>query len=110
MVDVDAGELARAIRGAGPQQFVEAITLREADYERMEAAIKAVPGALAVRSEAPLAESREFARALLGTVGPATAEQLEELGDARGPATRSASPASRRATRSGSAAPRRARS
>jgi cell division protein FtsI/penicillin-binding protein 2 len=85
VVDVDAGDLARALRGAGPQQFVEAITLREADYERDKDALEDVPGALAVRGEAPLAESRGFARALLGTVGPATAEQLEQLGDERGP-------------------------
>ena len=37
-----------------------------------------------MRDDAPLAESREFARALLGTVGPATAEQLEQLKGTRG--------------------------
>jgi cell division protein FtsI/penicillin-binding protein 2 len=36
-----------------------------------------------VQDQAPLAESRAFARALLGTVGPATAERLEQLGGAR---------------------------
>ena len=85
VVDVDAGALRKAVRGAGPQQFVEAITLREADYEDVKAALDDVPGALAVRGEAPLAETRGFARPLLGTVGPATAEQLEELGSIRGP-------------------------
>jgi cell division protein FtsI/penicillin-binding protein 2 len=85
VVDVDAKALTKAVRGAGPKQFVEAITLREGDYEDVEAELDDVPGSLAVRAEAPLAESRGFARALLGTVGPATAEQLEELGGARGP-------------------------
>jgi len=85
VVDVDTGALARAVRGAGPQQFVEAITLREADYEPVKDALEDVPGALAVHDQAPLAESRDFARALLGTVGPATAEQLAELGATRGP-------------------------
>ena len=84
VVDVDRQALARAVRGAGPQQFVEAITLREADHEAIEDELDQVPGALAVRDQAPLAESREFARALLGGVGPATAEQLEELPE-RGP-------------------------
>jgi len=84
VVDVDERSLARAVRGAGPQQFVEAITLREADYEPVKDALEDVPGALAVHDQAPLAESRGFARALLGTVGPATAEQLEKLPD-RGP-------------------------
>jgi cell division protein FtsI/penicillin-binding protein 2 len=63
---------------------VEAIALREPDYDEVADALKEVPGALAVRGEAPLAESRTFARALLGSVGPVTAEQLEQLPD-RGP-------------------------
>jgi cell division protein FtsI/penicillin-binding protein 2 len=84
VVDVDRRTLARAVRAAGPQQFVEAIVLREADYDPVEDALKAVPGALAIQDEAPLASSRGFARALLGTVGPATAEQLEQLPE-RGP-------------------------
>jgi cell division protein FtsI/penicillin-binding protein 2 len=85
VVDVDAGPLRRALRNAGPQQFVEAITMRPGDYEEIDGALEDVPGALAVEAEAPLAESREFARALLGSVGPATAEQLEKLGGKRGP-------------------------
>jgi cell division protein FtsI/penicillin-binding protein 2 len=85
VVDLDRRAFARAVRGAGPKQFVEAITLREADYEPVKAALEGVPGALAVHDRAPLAESRRFARALLGTVGPATAEQLEQLGPTRGP-------------------------
>src|SRR5687768_11137994 len=85
VVEIDRRSLTQAVRGAGPQQFVEAIVLREADYEPVNDALKAVPGALAVHDQAPLAESREFARALLGTVGPATAEQLEQLGGSRAP-------------------------
>jgi cell division protein FtsI/penicillin-binding protein 2 len=85
VVDVDERALTRAMRGAGPEQFVEAITLRAEDYQRVAATLRAVRGALAVPGEAPLAESREFARALLGTVAPATAEQLEDLGVERGP-------------------------
>jgi cell division protein FtsI/penicillin-binding protein 2 len=85
VVDVEAGPLRRALRNAGPQQFVEAITMRPDDYEEVKAALEDVPGALAVESEAPLAESREFGRALLGAVGPATAEQLKKLGGTRGP-------------------------
>jgi cell division protein FtsI/penicillin-binding protein 2 len=85
LVDVDAGNLTRALRNAGPKQFVEAIALRAADYARLEDRLADVPGALAVPDEAPLAETRGFARALVGSVGPATAEQLERLGDSRGP-------------------------
>jgi cell division protein FtsI/penicillin-binding protein 2 len=85
VVDANPQELRNALRDAGPQQFVEAITMRPDDYEEVKAALEDVPGALAVADEAPLAESREFARALLGTVGPATAEQLEKLDSKRAP-------------------------
>jgi cell division protein FtsI/penicillin-binding protein 2 len=85
VVDANPQELRNALRNAGSQQFVEAITMRPDDYEEVKAALEDVPGALAVEDEAPLAESREFARALLGTVGPATAEQLEKLDAQRAP-------------------------
>src|SRR3954470_11634124 len=85
VVDIDAGAYARAIRRAGPQQFVEAVTLRESDFEDKQTALQAVPGLQTLDATAPLAPTRGFARALLGTVGPATAEQLENLGGAYGP-------------------------
>ena len=85
VVDVDPKPLERAIRGGGRQQFVEAIALRERDYQRVEAAVKAVPGATVVPGTAQLAPSRAFARALLGGVGPATAEQLKRLGKGYAP-------------------------
>ena len=80
VVDVDAGAYARAIRRAGPQQFVEAVTLRETDFEDKQTALQAVPGLQTLDATAPLAPTRGFARAVLGTVGPATAEQFERLG------------------------------
>jgi cell division protein FtsI/penicillin-binding protein 2 len=85
VVDVNVQEMEGKLRGAGPQQFVEAITVRAADYADIKADVEQVPGALAVADEAPLAESRGFARPLLGTVGPVTADQLEGLGSTRGP-------------------------
>jgi cell division protein FtsI/penicillin-binding protein 2 len=80
IVNVDAKTYEAAIRRAGPQQFVEAITLRAADAASIEDQLKAIPGALAVEDRAPLAPRRGFARALLGTVAPVTAEQLKRLG------------------------------
>lgn len=44
VIDIDPGPLARALRGAGPQQFVEAITLRESDYDAVKGALDGVPG------------------------------------------------------------------
>jgi cell division protein FtsI/penicillin-binding protein 2 len=77
-LDVDPDALIKAVRGAGPKQFVEVQTLREADYAAKEAALDGIEGVLAVDGTAPLAPTRAFARALLGGVGAATAEQVEE--------------------------------
>jgi cell division protein FtsI/penicillin-binding protein 2 len=85
VVDIDADAYARAIRRAGPQQFVEAVTLRELDFESKQTALQAIDGVQTVDDTAALAPTRGFARALLGTVAPATAEQLERLGSAYGP-------------------------
>ena len=80
VLDVDARPLERAIRGGGKEQFVDALVLRPADYRRLRSQIEGVPDAATAEGIAMLAPSREFARALLGTVAPATKEQLEKLG------------------------------
>ena len=64
--------LERAIREGGKQQFVDAIVLRPADYRPLRAQIEAIPDAETAEGTAMLAPSREFARALLGAVAPAT--------------------------------------
>ena len=80
VLGVDAGPLARAIRGGGKEQFVDALTLRPPDYRRLKPRLEAVPDAATAEGTAMLAPTRAFARALLGTVAPATEEQLEKLG------------------------------
>jgi cell division protein FtsI/penicillin-binding protein 2 len=80
LLDLRPRPLLRALRGAGPEQFVPALTLREDEYLALESQIELVPDVEVIRTEAQLAPTREFARALLGAVGPATAEQLERLG------------------------------
>ncbi|HSN36461.1 MAG TPA: penicillin-binding transpeptidase domain-containing protein, partial [Arthrobacter sp.] len=47
--------------------------------------IAAIPGARAVADSVPLAPTRGFARAVLGTVGEASAEQIEKSGGALQP-------------------------
>jgi cell division protein FtsI/penicillin-binding protein 2 len=75
--DVDAAALARAARRAGPKQFVEAVTVRASDYAPLAQRVEAIQGAQVVQGTAQLAPSRSFARALLGAVAPATAEQIQ---------------------------------
>jgi cell division protein FtsI/penicillin-binding protein 2 len=79
---VDADAYARAIRAAGPRQFVEAIALRPDDIAGKRDALERIEGVQIVDDTAQLAPTRRFARALLGTVGAVTAEQLKTLGPA----------------------------
>jgi len=85
LVDVDARRLARAIRRARRGQFVPVITLRRAAHARIADELQKVRGSSLLSGTAPLAPTKGFARALLGTVAPATAEQLARLGGAYGP-------------------------
>ncbi len=85
VLDVDRRPILRQLRGGGPQQFVEALVLRRGEYASLKPALEAVPDVTAIEGSAPLAPTREFARALIGTVAPVTAEQLERLGNAYAP-------------------------
>ena len=67
-----------AIDAAEPSNFVPAITLRQSEFEAVEQQLSSIPGTEFGERELPLAPNRDFARALLGTVGPATEEQIEE--------------------------------
>lgn len=80
VLDVDAAAYVERAEAMGAQAFVEALVLREDDALEVLPAFRRVPGALAVRDTLPLAPTREFAAALLGRVGPATAEVVEESG------------------------------
>ncbi len=78
VLDVDAAAYVERAEAMGPAAFVEALVLREDDALDVLPAFRKVRGALAVRDTLPLAPTREFAAALLGRVGPATAEIVEE--------------------------------
>ncbi len=66
-------------QAAGPKAFVEALVLREADAAEIDqAAFEAIPGAVRVSGELPLAPTSDFAVGILGRVGPATAEIVEK--------------------------------
>ncbi|WP_123788496.1 penicillin-binding transpeptidase domain-containing protein [Phytoactinopolyspora halophila] len=78
LVGVDGERLAERVRATGERAFVEAITFREDDAAPVLDEIDAIDGAVALPDMQPLAPTREFARPLLGTVGKATAEIIEE--------------------------------
>lgn len=81
---VAARRLRRSIRAAGPEQFVTAITLRRDELSQVRSELEQIEGVQFAERTQPLAPTREFARALLGTVAPITEEQLEELGEPYG--------------------------
>lgn len=80
LVDVEAAPLAARIKAAGKDAFVPVITLRRSDYAPLRAKLQALPGTVFRERTQALAPTRDFARALIGSVGPVTAEQVTAAG------------------------------
>ena len=79
LVDINAATYARQVAAAGDDAFVEAITYRETDDARpANSEVFAIKGALPIQSEQMLAPTRDFARPILGTVGQATKEIVDD--------------------------------
>jgi cell division protein FtsI/penicillin-binding protein 2 len=77
---VDIARLKKRVAAATADAFVEVITLRDSEFRKVEPALRPIPGVPFRASTQLLTPSAEFARALLGRVGPATAEQLAKAG------------------------------
>jgi cell division protein FtsI/penicillin-binding protein 2 len=75
--NIDLSGLPADVEAAEPDAFVPVITLRREDYDRVRDRIHPLDGMRFPERELYLAPSRSFARALLGTVGEATAEDIE---------------------------------
>ncbi|WP_426764895.1 penicillin-binding transpeptidase domain-containing protein [Pseudarthrobacter sp. 1G09] len=80
LVGVDPAGYTQQVKASGAEAFVPAITLREEGRTVTNEQIAAIPGARAIPDSVPLAPTRTFARAVLGSVGQATAEQIEASG------------------------------
>ncbi|HRW36114.1 MAG TPA: penicillin-binding transpeptidase domain-containing protein [Aquihabitans sp.] len=74
IVGVDPEALASRVTSAAPDQVVSVITFREEAFGAYDSSLRGLPGVVLTADEIPLAPSRDFARALLGSVGPATEE------------------------------------
>jgi len=74
---VDVSGLPARLAGAKEGIFVEVVVLREEPFNRVRARLEAIDGVFLRKDTLPLAESREFARALLGTVGEVTKEIMD---------------------------------
>lgn len=78
LTDVDGPALLQRARAASPDAFVEVITLRREAYDEQRDELRPIPGVVLREGTRPLAPTSAFARALLGRVGPATAEIVEQ--------------------------------
>ena len=78
LTGADAEAFQASVDAADPGNFVPAITLRQEEFDAIEQELNAIPGTEFGERELPLAPTRDFARVLLGTVGPATEEQIAE--------------------------------
>ena len=78
LVGIDPAAYAQQVKASGPEAFVPAITLRADGRTITDAQLAAIPGARAIPDSLPLAPTRTFARALLGTAAAASAEQIQK--------------------------------
>ncbi|HEY7225834.1 MAG TPA: penicillin-binding transpeptidase domain-containing protein [Micromonosporaceae bacterium] len=74
---IDLSDLPDQLAAAKPNAFVTVVTLRREAYEQIRSRIHDLPGTVFREATLPLAPTRAFARALLGTVGDVTREQLD---------------------------------
>lgn len=80
LLGLDPTAYAKSVSVAGPKAFVIALTLRAEDPAATSKAdaIAAIPGAVRIPGKGVLGPSPTFARALLGSVGEATAEIVQQ--------------------------------
>lgn len=79
LVGIDPAAYTEQVLGAGEQAFVEAIVFRDnEDLPVSDEELNAIPGASGIPDTMSLAPTRTFARELLGSVGPVTAELVEQ--------------------------------
>lgn len=79
LLGIDADAFAARVKAAGPKAFVEGLVLRQEDVPvRVGRDYDAIPGAAAIAGRLPLAPTRTFAAPILGSVGPVTAEMIDD--------------------------------
>jgi cell division protein FtsI/penicillin-binding protein 2 len=78
---IAAADIVKDVQAAPAGQFVPVITLRRPDFEKIRAQVFDLPGAVFPTETRLLAPSSRFAVALLGRVGAATAEVIDESKD-----------------------------
>jgi cell division protein FtsI/penicillin-binding protein 2 len=77
-VPVDLADVPAQVKAAKPDAFVSVVTLRRDAYDKIRSRIRDLPGTVFQESTLSLAPTRTFARALIGTVGDVTKEQMDK--------------------------------
>ncbi|MCU1499649.1 MAG: spoVD [Acidimicrobiales bacterium] len=76
LTKVDAAELVLRVAAAGPDDFVEVVTMARPEYDEIRTLIQPLPGTVFREEAAPTGLPSNYARAVLGTVGTATPEMI----------------------------------
>ena len=74
---VDMSNLADRVKNSDPGAFIELVTLRRPDYNKIRDTVRPLPGTVFQEGTRDLAPTRAFARALLGTADQATREDID---------------------------------
>jgi len=74
---VDMSNLADRVKNSDPGAFIELITLRRPDYDKIRDAVRPLAGTVFREDTRNLAPTRNFARALLGTAEEANREDID---------------------------------
>ena len=78
VLSVDAAQVTADVQASAAGTFVPVITLRRADYDAVRDEIYDLPGTVFQEATRQLAPDAQFARGVLGRVGPVTAEVVED--------------------------------
>lgn len=74
LTGVEPEALVARVRAAGPDEFIEVITLDRPAYDRIRAQVQPLPGTVFREEAATSGVPANFARGVLGATGPATKE------------------------------------
>ncbi|MEH1126550.1 penicillin-binding transpeptidase domain-containing protein [Micromonospora sp. CPCC 206061] len=76
--EVGMADLPDTVAKAQPNAFVDVVSLRQEVFAQIEQSLRDLPGTVFRQEQRYLAPSREFARALLGTVDPVLKEDMDK--------------------------------
>jgi cell division protein FtsI/penicillin-binding protein 2 len=79
-LDVDGARLSKRAKAAPAGQFVDAITIRAEEWDKLRPTMGKLPGVLTMGDTQSLPENSSFARSIIGTMKTATKETLENAG------------------------------